>query len=965
MSHLMPTRRRNKANSNGAWVLLAGLAISLFGSLPSLPADVFAHERSDLEADPAVHFGTLENGLRYAILQHNEPPRRISLRLLVQVGSLMEEDVEQGMAHYLEHMGFKGSTHFSPGEMIELGQRLGMDFGPDTNAHTAFHETVYKFEVPTAADEMLLPTFQALRDYADQLLILEEETETERGVILAEMLDRDSPSFRSLIDSFRFLMPHTLFHTRLPIGIEETVRTMNHEDIRAFYDRWYTTDRMAVIIVGDIEPGRARELLEEYFGSMAPNPDPLPDPKLGTIVPRGQSYHFYHDPELPGTEVSVSTVRLTADPTDTFEARVESYLANLARLALNRRLARIAEEEDAPFRSASSYTYSFMNFADIAGIDAVTNPDTWPAALERITLEKRRALEYGFSESEIALVAAEVLNAAETAAARAPSRESRQIADSLSASISRDRVFRSPAQDLVFAQSIQPYITPENVHAVFADAWSPTDRFVRLESETDITGAFAIMRATFRGALALPVAAPEDLEIPDFAYTRLGEPGEIVERVPVEGLDAERVVFANNVVLHLKRTDFEQNRIRLGARFGSGRLGLRPEIEGLDMFATYTFTAGGLVSHSADELSRIFAGKTVSANLVVEDDAFSLRGETTPRDLRSQLDLLAAAFVAPGFRPEAERRFRQFIPQIYQQVNHTVDGVAAKEMAAFLAGGDFRFGLPDRATLEQRTTAELREWFMPYLSEGPLEIAVVGDFDPDTLVEAVRATFGALPARARQLDIPAEARRVDFHRGGEARDFRYTTQIPRARATVHWVTDDQMDILRNRRLSILGGVISDRLRVEIRNRLGETYSPFAFHNANRVFEGYGHLIAIVNTEAEFTARAIEIMEGIAEDLRENGISEDEFVRVLQPRLKSLEDQYRSNPYWLSVLLGAAQNPHLLEWSRTLFVDFPSITREQVEELARQYLLPERALRIRILPVAMAPPADSDDEADSE
>ncbi len=941
------------ANKVKAVFVGAFAGILLTGAVFGGEARPWAHEGSDLDADPAVRFGVLDNGLRFAVMPNSEPPKRVSLRLLVEVGSLMEEDAERGMAHYLEHMGFKGTTHFSPGEMIELGQRLGMAFGPDTNAHTSFHETVYKFEVPEAEDALIRPAFLALRDYADGMLILEEEAESERGVILAEKRDRDSASFRSIQDVYDFAFPYSPFRLRFPIGTEEAIRTMDHGDMRRFYERWYTVDRFAVVVVGDIDPDDAVSLIEEFFGDAEPNPDPLQEPSRGSILPQGEAYRFYHDPELGSTQVNVFTVWEQDDAGDTRGTREAGILRDLATAILNRRFEMIARSEDAPFASAGAYAYSFLDFAEFAGLQATTRPETWEKALERIVLEKRRALEHGFLESELAVARANVLNSYERAAAQAESRESRALADALVRAVSLDRVFTSPEQNLELARRVLDEATPETVHAALVDLWAQTgDRLVRMESEEEIDEAYKRMRTVFRASHGKEVEPPEDFIADDFAYAVIGEPSAIVERRELEDLDAEQVVFANNVVLNLKRTDFERNRVRVGARFGKGRLGLAPEQEGLDFFASYIFVPGALEAHSADELETLFAGKTVGIDFSVGDDAFVLSGTTTPRDLEDQLALMAAHILAPGFRPEAERRFRQVIPQIYQQVNHTVDGVMRSRVERFLVNDDFRFGIPPRDQLERHSTEAVSEWMAGALASSALEIAVVGDFEPDEVVEAVQRTFGALSPREAEKIVPDGARKVDLLRGPAEETFTYRTSIPQARGVMYWVTDDTDDVRKARRLAVLSGVVNERIRVRIRNELGEAYSPFAYHDASRVFDGMGHIIAIVNVDAGRLDLVGEILHDIATSIVEDGIDEDEFERVLNPRIRSLENQARSNPYWLgTVLLGAREHPRQLDWARTLFTDYPAITRGEVEALAREYLTDDRIF-VRIVPEPM-------------
>lgn len=213
---------------------LPGLAFAQQKKDEGVPAPIpLAQETSDIATDSAVTWGVLDNGLRYAILPNVEPPNRVSLRLFVDAGSLMEEDNQQGLAHFLEHMAFNGTTNFPAGEMVEYFQRLGMAFGSHTNAHTSFNETVYKLELPSTEDALLDEGFKLLRDYADGMQLGEKEIEKERGVIMSEKRSRDSVGWRTMVEQLKFILDGNLAGSRLPIGTEEVIQGAPREIGRA------------------------------------------------------------------------------------------------------------------------------------------------------------------------------------------------------------------------------------------------------------------------------------------------------------------------------------------------------------------------------------------------------------------------------------------------------------------------------------------------------------------------------------------------------------------------------------------------------------------------------------------------------------------------------------------------------------------------------------------------------------
>ncbi|MCB9915081.1 MAG: insulinase family protein [Planctomycetes bacterium] len=223
---------------------------------------------SDVPVDPRVHFGHLDNGLRYAWANNAEPKERVYVRLHVDAGSFAERDDEVGMAHFLEHMAFNGSRHFAAGTLIEWFQEHGMSFGADTNAHTAFSETVYKLDLPNRDETTLREGLTVLRDFADGLTLADEEVQNEKGVIDGEERERDSAGFRTFRKVFEKLYAGTTPPNRLPIGTKPVRDAFTAESVRAFYTNWYRPENMTLVVVGDLRDYDPLPLITELFGDM-------------------------------------------------------------------------------------------------------------------------------------------------------------------------------------------------------------------------------------------------------------------------------------------------------------------------------------------------------------------------------------------------------------------------------------------------------------------------------------------------------------------------------------------------------------------------------------------------------------------------------------------------------------------------------------------------------------------------
>ncbi len=940
--------------TRGNRFLKAVLSIMLgFGLLASLQAGqpAWPHEGPvDLSPDPAVTWGRLDNGLRYGIMPHPEPPDRVSLRLLVQAGSLMENPSQCGLAHFLEHMAFNGTKHFPADEMVEYFQRLGMAFGADTNAHTGFDQTVYKLQLPRNDPSLLEDGLKLLRDYADGMLLAPEELEKERGVILSEKRARDSVSYRTYLARMAFLFPKSLISRRHPIGLESVIKGASRDEFLAFYRQWYTPDRLVLVVAGEVEVEPLRQLIAKHFGSLTAPASRRGNPDLGEIPANGLRSQVHREPEASAVSVLVQTVKPLRPVPDSQAKRRDDLFGYAACSMISRRLEILAKEEGASFTSGSAFAYQWLDFLSTAGIQLTCKPEQWQGALGVAETELRRALNFGFTQGELNEIRANLLNYFEREVEKASTRKSGQLADDIVRAVNDREVYTSPQDDLHLARQVLAELTKPKALEALRRLWQdgPVNLFIsgNLTSEVDekaVAQAYAASRAE---AVSPPVEAPEQ----GFAYGDFGEPGQVVSRREVEDLGVVQLVLNNHVRVNLKRTDFEANTIRVAVCFGAGGLTAPERAPGLSELAESTFVAGGLVDHSAEQIKRIFAGRNVGVDFGIDPDSFVLSGRTTPEDLASQLNLMCAYLTAPGYREEALRQARKQFEALYLTLRHTPRGVFRNQVTRFLAGGDFRFGFPDRDQLFARSLQEVRQWLAEPLAADYMEVSLVGDFQPQEVVRELCRTFGALPVRRQTKPEYAQQRRLSFPRNQRRRSFDCISKIPKAIAAVFWPTADIWDISRTRRLGVLAEVLSDRLRKHIREDIGETYSPEAFIRQSDTYKDYGYLGAIVIGDPQQADRLTDAVRTMARQLASEGISEDELQRALAPRLADLQEWVRNNTYWLNTVLARSQEyPVRLEWARTMQKDFASITVDDINRLARQYLPDPRSLAVTVLP----------------
>ncbi|MEO8629416.1 MAG: insulinase family protein [Betaproteobacteria bacterium] len=936
------------------WRLAAGVLLSLFVVVPSwarpLPDNAgWAQEKSDLPPDPSVVYGSLPNGLRYALMRNDTPKDRISLRLVVNAGSLMETEEQRGLAHFLEHMAFKGSENLPAGDLVQYLERLGMAFGADTNARTSFENTVYQLELPANDAELIGNGLKVMRETADKLTIAAAEVDKERGVILSEKRLRDSPEYRSFTTDLEFLLPDSLISKRAPIGTDAVITVTPRDRLAAFYRKWYRPDRMIVVAVGNFDPAQFAKQIEQQFGSMkSREPDPA-QPELGDIAQRGPPALLYSDPDAQ-TRISLQSVAYTDTTIETKASRVKELELYLANAMISRRLASLAMQGNAGFINGSAQASDLLRFARIGSISVQSKPDEWKTALSKAEQALRRALEHGFTQAELNEQKKNLVSAYEQQVKAASTRESRELANDLVEHLTAFSVYTAPQFDLTELNRTLPAITPALAQAALRELWGSRAPRVFVsgpikaqQPEQEIVQALETSRAQ-------AVTPPAEGQDEKFAYTGFGTATAIADKKVSSVMEVTQIRFANNVRLNLKRTPFDANTILVGLRFGGGRLELPTDKPGMKVLADHAFVAGGLQKHSLDELNRIIAGHNIGLEFSVEDEAFVFNGRTTPQDLLLQLQVMTAYLTAPGYRPEALEQLHQSLGPTYLNLTHTPGGVMQSQVSQFLRSGDPRFGVPPREQVEQRTLEELKTWLNGPLTRGYLEISIVGDFDLDAAQQAVASTFGSLPTREAAKPAYTEQREVHFPKQRELTTFKFDSRDPKAYATVYWPTTDFSHITEVRRLFVLSKVLEGRILDSIRGKQGLSYSVQGAHSPSIAFPDFGILYALVDSAPDKAETLALQMKEIGAGLATGNITQDELDRARNPLVNELKKLLRENSYLLNAIVSSSQEqPERLQRATTSVAELERMTVADINGTAARYLKSTDALPVLVVP----------------
>ena len=937
-------------------VSIAAIAVAIAGGSATAAAATASHavaavngwgvKLTDVTPDSSIRYGTLANGMKYAIMRNATPRGAASVRLQFAFGSIGEAENERGLAHFIEHMAFNGSTHVPEGDMVKILERQGLKFGPDTNAVTGFDTTTYMLDLPKADAEHLDTAMFLFREVASELKFDPAAVDRERGVILGEERARDTFQLHQVVDTIGFQLPQTPYPNRIPIGLDAVLKSASADAIRNLYRRYYRPENATLVFVGDADLTLVEAKIRKSFA------DWKDSGAAGAALPRGKvdlarpaSFDTFVDPAV-ATTVNYTVVRPWADPDDTIADRRQKMIEALATALFNRRLDKIAHADGSPLIGGAMVTQEQRDAARMTTVGVAAKDGAWKAALDTAEQEVRRALEYGFTGAELKTQVIEMTGALHMAADQADTRSSSSLANAILGVVGRDKFVTTPkfkeAQFLAIAKTV----TPADVNAAFRELWKGSAPLIHVSGKQDIPAPQ--LAAAYTASRAVAVAAPRESAAQAFAYDSFGKPGTIAEDKQIADLGVRTVRFANNVKLNIKKTDFEAGKVRFLVRLGDGILDLPRSEPGLGSMLALTSAAAGVKKHSLEELKDLLAGRVITIGASVTDNAFVATGATNAHDLALQMKVSAAYLLDPGFRPEAANQWANAVPIIEKQLDAQPETVSKLRLPALLAGGDQRFGVPEAAVLAKRNFDEAKAALAPVIASAPIEITIVGDVDEQAAIDAVAASFGALPARKASGLAGADARKASFRADRSPILLKHDGPADKALVEAVWPTADDSNYREVIGVELLKDVLDLMLTDSVREKLGDSYGVDLQSVMSDTFDGFGYLSASAVVAPDKTDEVQKAISEAAAELRAKPVSDDLLARARNPELEKADRAMRENGFWMAALSRAQSEPDRLDRIRQRKALLQAVTPADLQKLAQKYLQPAKVQQVRIV-----------------
>lgn len=928
------------------------LAIALLAFLPSI---LFSQDAStiplsaQLPLDTAITVGRLPNGLKYYIKYNRKPEKRAELRLAVNAGSILENDSQQGLAHFCEHMAFNGTKNFPKQALVDYLESAGVRFGPDLNAYTSFDETVYMIQVPTDTASILERGLDILEDWAHLVAYSDEEIEKERGVVMEEWRLGRGANARMQDKILPIIFKDSRYAQRLPIGKPEIISSCPHDTLRQFYRDWYRPDLMAVIVVGDIKKDAIEQLIKKHFADI---PTPATERARADFSVPGHAQTYFAiatDPEATSTSLRVAYLREKRSVTSAHDYR-RGIVEGLFTIMLNQRFQEETRKPDPPFVYAGGGSGSFVRTKDVFQMTAIVRDGGIMRGLEALTKEAARVRKYGFTATELERAKTEALRGIEQAYNERDKSESAGFA----AEYVRNYLTQEPAPGIAYEFDLYrrfvPGVTLEEVNALATSSLPSTDRVVTIEapekSSPTIPDTIALA-ALIDNIDRMDVQPYVDIVADRPLMSKLPAPGTIVGRQELKELGVTEALLSNGVKVYMKPTDFKNDEVLFSA-FAPGGSSLVPDS---DYIAATTACAvlsqGGLADFDLTVLNKLLAGKIVDVTPFIGELGQGMGGGCSPKDLEAMFQLIHLRFTAP--RPDSTA-FQSYLTRTRAMLENRSarpEAVFGDSVQVILSQHHFRrrpFTIPMLDDLNLgKSLAIYRDRFA---DASGFTFVIVGNFKTADLEPLLTRYLASLPALKRNetwrdigLRPPAGIVEKTVHRGIEPK------------SQVRLVFSGPFTWTRENRYAVdaLREVLTIKLRESLREEKGGTYGVGVGGNPIRIpvqRYQFGVSFGCAPDRVEEMLKETFVQ---FDSLKQYGPSQEIINKVKETELRDREVQLKQNGFWLSSLQFCLEN----EIDPALILTYTdmvkTLTPTAVQAAAREYLNFGQYARFELLP----------------
>ncbi len=902
-----------------------------------------------LPMDPKVKVGVLPNGLKYYIMKNAEPKNRAQLRLMVKAGSVLENDEQQGLAHFMEHMNFNGTKNFPKNELVDFLQKSGVRFGADLNAYTSFDETVYMLPVPTDSIEVFKKGIQILEDWAHNATLDPTEIDKERGVVLEESRTGKGAQARMRDKFFPIILNNSQYAKRLPIGKDDILKNFKYDVLKQFHQDFYRPDLEAVAVVGDVDVAMVEKMIIEKFSGIQNPANEKPRTKYKIDLSGSTDVAIITDPEQPNTIVQIMNKQEKRKDV-TYQDRREGMLRSLFNQMLSGRIQELTQKADPPFQYGYAGYSGFLGNLDAFNTVVVAKGGNVEKGLKAILEEVARAKKFGFNASELQRAKTQYMVGQEQAYKEKDKTDSEQLVEGLVGAFLEDENLTSTEFGYEFTKQYLEGIKLEEVNALGNLLITDTNRAVILmapEKDKATLPTEAQIREWLNSA-GKDVTAYVDQTVNKPLIAKLPTGSKVIATKLIPEVGLTEYTFANGVKAVLKPTDFKNDEILIGGySFGGSNLYGAKDADNARV-ASAIASIGGLGDFSTVNLRKALTGKVARVSPFVSGTTEGISGSSNPKDLETALQLLYSYFTQPRFDADVVKGFlaNQRDALASQQKTLTPEKVYSDSLTAILSNYAPR-NLP--MTVERLEKIDATRAFQIYKERfadaSDFTFFFVGNFKNEEVKPLLEKYLGGLPSTKRKETYKDLGIRPPK---GKVEKTLYKGTEPKARVTLVWSGDFDGTSESETQVEALSEVLEIKLIEKLREEESGVYGVGVSGSTAKIpAKRYNFRIAFgcapENVEKLVARTLAEI-----EKVKEKGAEQTDIDKFKVETKRQTETQLRDNGFWMGYLQSQYQEGDDVKYILKEEEALKKVTVESTKTAAKKYF-GDNVIKVIMLP----------------
>ncbi len=861
-------------------------------------------DRQKLPVDPEVATGKLANGLTYYIRHNNKPEHKVELRLVVKAGSILEDEKQLGLAHFMEHMNFNGTKNFQKNELVSYLQSIGVQFGADLNANTGFDQTIYILPIPTDKPDNINKGFQIIEDWSHNALLTDKDIDDERGVVLEESRLGKGANMRMLNKFFPMLASGSLYAERLPIGKDDILKHFNYEEIRRFYKDWYRPDLEAVIIVGDIDTVTAKKMLVAHFSGIK-NPENEKARFHPDVKPRTKPEAMVvTDKEATNSVLQILYPYTPKRKQVTIENYKEDLERQLVLQMMNERLNDLAQSSTPPFLGAEASFEDLIQGYESFGLGAAFGKDGASKALNAMTGELIKAREYGFTQNELDRTKKDMMSSIEKTYNERHTTESGTYTEEYIRAFTEDEPFPGIEKEYGYYKTMIPAIQLADLNGLLAE-WTKNGNTFSLitgpdKADLNLPTSDELLAMT-NAALKQDIKNTEEKAVATNLMTTLPTPGTVVSKTEEAGLDATTYTLSNGIKVTIKPTTFKSDEITMIGlkKGGKNNYGLADKNNA--QFATEIVDAMGVSTFSPSDLEKVTAGKSISVSVSMGDIADDVSGKSTVNDFESMLQLMNLYLTKPRKDEGLFNALKDKSKTMLQFISSNPQAAFADTLNKVLYNGNplAKRPFPSAADFDDiNLDRSLRIYRDEFGAADGYHFFVVGNVVPDVALPLIERYIGSLPKENKPASFKDNGVRpisgvhtMNIYKGKEKKSLIIS---------VHYG-----EVPYSEDLGMKAQAVADILNIKVienlREKLGGIYTGGFSSRVEK--EPYQHYSITLHLPCgpENVDKLIAAAKDEIKNMQEQGPDEKDLQKVKNTWIEKYRTSVKENGYWSSML----------------------------------------------------------------